>query len=140
MDRHTHSEQVQRLAVVDTERRRRWSEDEKLRFVTESLGGSRLVSSTARRYGISPSQLFAWRRSFRAVPTVKCEVGPVGPAFVPEKAALPEMERLASSEALQELCAQGARQALPSTNGRRSSVRLGNALGHTDHERCPDAY
>jgi transposase len=80
MDRHTHSEQVQRLAVVDTGRRRRWSEDEKLRIVTESLGGSRLVSSTARRYGISPSQLFAWRRSFRAVPTVKCEIGP---AFVP---------------------------------------------------------
>ena len=76
MDRHRDSEQVQRLGVVDTGRRRRWSEDEKLRIVTESLGSPRLVSSTARRYGISPSQLFAWRRSFRAVPTAK-------PAFVP---------------------------------------------------------
>src|SRR5436190_23223520 len=80
MDRHTHSEQVQRLAVVDMGRRRRWSEDEKLRIVTESLDGPRLVSSTARRYGISPSQLFAWRRSFRAAPTAKSEVGL---AFVP---------------------------------------------------------
>jgi transposase len=80
MDRHTHSEQVQRLEVVDTGRRRRWSEDEKLRIVTESMDGPRLVSSTARRYGISPSQLFAWRRSFRAVPAAKSEVGP---AFVP---------------------------------------------------------
>ncbi|MEA2744068.1 MAG: transposase [Acetobacteraceae bacterium] len=80
MDRHTHSEQFQRLEVVDTGRRRRWSEDEKLRIVTESLDGPRLVSSTARRYGISPSQLFAWRRSFRSTPTAKSEVGP---AFVP---------------------------------------------------------
>src|SRR5947209_17444284 len=80
MDRHTHSEQFQRLEVVDTGRRRRWSEGEKLRIVTESLDGPRLVSSTARRYGISPSQLFAWRRSFRAAPTAKIEVGA---AFVP---------------------------------------------------------
>jgi transposase len=80
MDRHTHSEQVQRLEVVDTGRRRRWSEDEKLRIVTESLAGPRLVSSTARRYGISPSLLFAWRRSFRAVPISKSAAKP---AFVP---------------------------------------------------------
>jgi transposase len=80
MDRHTHSEHVQRLEVVDTGRRRRWSDDEKLRIVTESLGGPRLVSSTARRYGISPSQLFAWRRSFRTLPTAKSAAEP---AFVP---------------------------------------------------------
>jgi transposase len=80
MDRHTHSGQVQRLEVVDTGRRRRWSEDEKLRIVTESHGGPRLVSSTARRYGVSPSLLFAWRRSFRAVPIAKSAGEP---AFVP---------------------------------------------------------
>jgi len=46
---------------VETGRRRRWSEDEKLRIVAESLSGSRLVSSTARRYGISRSLLTTWR-------------------------------------------------------------------------------
>jgi len=49
MDRHTHSEQVQRLGSSIRDGRP-WSEDEKLRTVTESLGGPRLVSSTARRH------------------------------------------------------------------------------------------
>jgi transposase len=62
MDIHTHS--VQRLEIVETGRRRRWSEDEKRRIVAESLEGPRLASATARRYGISPSLLFMWRRAF----------------------------------------------------------------------------
>jgi transposase len=66
MDSHTHGVQVRRLEVVETGRRRRWSEDEKLRIVAESLRGPRLVSATARRYGISPSLLYTWRRAFRA--------------------------------------------------------------------------
>jgi transposase len=56
------------LEVVETGRRRRWTEDEKLRIVVESLRGSRLVSSTARRYGISRSLLTTWRRQFRVEP------------------------------------------------------------------------
>jgi transposase len=63
MDRHTH--RVERLAIIETGRRRRWSDDEKLRIVTESLAGPRLASATARRYGISPGQLFTWRRELR---------------------------------------------------------------------------
>jgi transposase len=80
MDSHTHGGQVQRLEVVETGRRRRWLEDEKLRIVAESLSGPRLVSATARRYGISPSLLYTWRRSFRAE-----RIGTEGsaPGFVP---------------------------------------------------------
>ena len=66
MDGHTHSAQVGRLDVVDTGRRRRWSEDEKLKIVLESLQAPRQVSATARRHGISRSQLLQWRRVFRA--------------------------------------------------------------------------
>jgi transposase len=56
--------------------RRRWSEEEKLRIVAESLSGPRLVSATARRYGISTSLLFTWRRA--------CRQGTCQPAgFVP---------------------------------------------------------
>ncbi|MGV7216413.1 IS66-like element accessory protein TnpA [Bradyrhizobium sp. UFLA05-112] len=66
MDRHTHSAQIERLGVVETGRRRRWSEDEKLKIVVESLQGVRQVSATARRHGISRSQLLQWRRLFRA--------------------------------------------------------------------------
>lgn len=67
MDSHTDSaRRVQRLAIVETGRRRRWSEDEKLRIVLESLQGLRLVSATARRHGISRSLLLIWRRAFAA--------------------------------------------------------------------------
>jgi transposase len=65
MDSHTNSDQVERLEVVDSGRRRRWSEDEKLKIVLESLAAPRQVSATARRYGIARSQLIQWRRSFR---------------------------------------------------------------------------
>jgi len=65
MDSHTHSPQIGRLEVVETGRRRRWTEDEKLKIVLESLRAPRQVSATARRYGISRSLLLQWRRSFR---------------------------------------------------------------------------
>ena len=66
MDSHTYS--VEKLAIVETGRRRRWSDAEKLRIVTESLAGPRLASATARRHGISPGQLFTWRRELRVLP------------------------------------------------------------------------
>ncbi|MBB4201235.1 transposase [Rhodoblastus sphagnicola] len=66
MDSHTHS--VEKLAIVETGRRRRWSDEEKLRIVTESLAGPRVASATARRHGISPGQLFTWRRELRVQP------------------------------------------------------------------------
>ena len=65
MDSHKDSDQIERLEVVETGRRRRWSEDEKLKIVLESLRAPRRVSATARRYGISRSLLIGWRRSFR---------------------------------------------------------------------------
>jgi transposase len=61
-----HSAQVERLEVVQTGRRCRWSEDEKLKIVLESLQAPRQVSATARRHGISRSQRLQWRRAFRA--------------------------------------------------------------------------
>lgn len=61
MDSHTHS--VQRLEIVTTGRRRRWSNAEKRRIVAESLERPRAASETARRYGITPGLLFSWRRS-----------------------------------------------------------------------------
>src|SRR6266446_1537049 len=65
MDGDKRSAQVERLEVVETGRRRRWSEDEKLKIVLESLQAPRQISATARRYGISRSLLLQWRRLFR---------------------------------------------------------------------------
>src|SRR5687767_6239964 len=66
MTMHTPMPKVSKIEVIATGSRRRWTTEEKLRIVTESFSGPRLVSTTARRYGLSTSQLFAWRRMARA--------------------------------------------------------------------------
>jgi transposase len=105
MDSDKHSAQIGRLEVVEMGRRRRWSEDEKLKIVLESLQAPRQVSATARRYGVSRSLLLKWRRSFRAehkdasgrqigfVPaTVIAESEPAIPASVPASSGTIEVE------------------------------------------------
>ena len=77
MTGHNDSVLVQRLAVVNTGRRRRWSRDEKLRIVAESYEGHRQVSAVARRYDLSGSQLYAWRRALGG----GCHDGEVGAGF-----------------------------------------------------------
>jgi transposase len=47
------------------ERRRRWSSDEKMRLVEETLVPGAKVSAVARRNGVSASLLFTWRRQAR---------------------------------------------------------------------------
>jgi transposase len=47
MDSDRRSAQVERLEVVDTGRRRRWSEDEKLKIVLESLQAPRQVAANS---------------------------------------------------------------------------------------------
>src|SRR3712207_9559214 len=46
--------------------RRRWSEADKRRLVAETFGPGATVHGVARRHGVSPSQLFAWRKLYRA--------------------------------------------------------------------------
>ena len=57
--------QISRLEVIETGARRRWTPEEKQRIVAESFGAPRIVSATARRHGLSNSQLFTWRRLAR---------------------------------------------------------------------------
>ncbi len=52
-----------KLAVITSvQQRRRWNAAEKMRMVEESLQASASVSLVARRHGVKPNQLFAWRR------------------------------------------------------------------------------
>jgi transposase len=102
MDSHTISA-LNRLEVVETGRRRRWSEEEKARIVLESLSEPRLVAATARRYGLSRSLLVTWRRAFAAnrtksetafVRAVVAESEPVGsPAVSSRSVAAYSIER-----------------------------------------------
>jgi transposase len=65
MDIDSDSHRVRRLEVVETGRRRRWTDSEKLRIVQESLSRPRLASATARRHGISRQLLLNWRKAWR---------------------------------------------------------------------------
>ena len=82
MTGHKDSFQVQRLEVVNTGRRRRWSAAEKLRIVEESFRGHRQVSATARRHDISPSLLFSWRKTFQEDCRRRDEVIGFAPAMI----------------------------------------------------------
>lgn len=57
---------VRRIEVfTGAGRRRTWSAEDKARIVAESLTGEDSVCAVARRHGLSPQQLFGWRRQLR---------------------------------------------------------------------------
>jgi transposase len=56
---------VRRLEVITGSGRRRWSAANKARIVAETLAPGAVVSEVARRHGLTPQQLFTWRRHAR---------------------------------------------------------------------------
>jgi transposase len=50
---------------IGTGRRRRWPPDAKARILEEALATGVVASAVARRHGITPQQLFGWRRTAR---------------------------------------------------------------------------
>jgi transposase len=79
--------------------RRAWSVEDKGRIVTESLATGANVSAMARRYGLRPQQVYAWRRLARdgalALPLTLPSEGALG--FVPVIAAESEPAPLAAT-------------------------------------------
>jgi transposase len=67
--------------------RRRWTVDEKARIVAETLDSGAVVSVIARRHGLTPQQLFAWRREARKRTARSADLLP---GFVPAVVDLPE--------------------------------------------------
>ena len=55
---------IERYEGAPVARRRRWSDDFKEQAVTAALEPGVNVSALARRLGITPPQLFGWRREF----------------------------------------------------------------------------
>ena len=60
------------------ERRRRWSRDDKMRIIEETLAPGAVVTEIARRHGIATSLVFTWRRRARLA-----TVASAGPRLVP---------------------------------------------------------
>jgi transposase len=79
------------------ERRRRWSQDDKIRIVEETLVPGAKVTEVARRNGIAASVVFTWRRQARTIEKV-------GPCFAPVAAGFTSLEHLA-------MLAEGLRRA-----------------------------
>ncbi len=73
---------VRRLEVfTGAGRRRTWSDEDKARVVAEIETSGDSVSGVARRHGLSPQQLFGWRRQIRESQAVLSEAN--GAPFVP---------------------------------------------------------
>ena len=77
-------------------RRRSWSANEKAAIVAESHDGTTSVCNVARRHGLTPSQLFAWRREARPLAQT------LAPNFFVEAVVDPVKKRLGSDEAFPE--------------------------------------
>lgn len=60
------TEPVRRLEVfTGAGRRRKWSGEDKARIVAEIVASGQSVCAVARRHGLSPQQLFGWRRQLK---------------------------------------------------------------------------
>ena len=98
---------VRRIELITgTGRRRQWSDDDKARIIVASSAPGANVSEVARRNGLSPQQLFAWRREARALfrggsdaaVTATAEIDDEAPAFVPVVMAHRDLPRSAIQE------------------------------------------
>jgi transposase len=60
--------------ITSVQRRRRWTTSQKVSIVEETMQPGNSVSSVARRHGIAPNMLFAWKRRMTEGGTVAVAV------------------------------------------------------------------
>jgi transposase len=70
-------------------RRRRWSDDDKARIIAETAQPGAVVTEVARRWQVTPQQVFDWRRQARKALAVATAA--VEPAFVPIVSETPSL-------------------------------------------------
>ena len=74
---------MHRAEVITVERRRRGSWSDKQQIVEETLMPGASISAVARRYGLHPSQVFAWRKAAREGDIEETGSGSFDCAFAP---------------------------------------------------------
>ena len=101
------------MEILGRERRRRWTQAEKLEIVAAVGVNGETLARIARRYDVSRSQIYGWRHQFRKRGFLPA---PVGPIFLPVDIggptlkAEPALEDQMVSPSIVELClAQGRR-------------------------------
>lgn len=101
------------MEILGRERRRRWRQAEKLEIVAAVGVNGETLARVARRYDVSRSQIYNWRRQLREIGLLPV---PVGATFLPVDIAAPilnaepAIEDRIVSPLVVELClAQGRR-------------------------------
>jgi transposase len=97
--------EVHRLEVITgTGRRRQFTEDFKAQVVEETLAPGAVVSNIARRRGLTPQQVFTWRRQARRLTAgMESKTAQFAPAIVetattPAPARTPDRKRTRQSD------------------------------------------
>ncbi len=97
--------EVRRLEVIaGTGRRRRFTEDFKAQVVEETLAPGAVVSDIARRRGLTPQQVFTWRRQALQLTegmeskTAQFVLAIVETAMTPTPARTPDRKRTRQSD------------------------------------------
>ena len=114
---HKDISRVSRLEVVELGRRRRWSDDEKIRIVEESYAGARRISATARRHGISRALLKTWRRAY--------DDGELGASRLPSFASVTMQQDVPVPQSIAKAGGENGRVEIVLRNGRRVLVGTG---------------
>lgn len=114
---------VSRVEVITSvQRRRRWSTAEKVRLVEEAMQPGMSVSFVARQAGVSPSQLFAWKRRMLegGHAAVQADEDVVGTSRVRElEKRVRDLERLLGRKTMEnEILKEALDVARPKKNGR----------------------
>ncbi|MGQ0673196.1 MAG: IS66-like element accessory protein TnpA [Hyphomicrobium sp.] len=84
----TKADAFERVEVITgVGRRRSWPAEAKARIVMETLEEGAVVSDVARRHGVKPQQLFAWRKGMRTqLPAAPSPVLAFAPVVVTDTA------------------------------------------------------
>ncbi len=116
------------MEILGRERRRRWSQTEKLEIVAAVGVNGETLARVARRYDVSRSQIYNWRHQFRKKGLLPAPVGPtfltvdIGAAMLN---AEPALEDRMVSPLIVELClAQGRRLRFDSGIEAAALIRL----------------
>jgi transposase len=102
---------VSRLEIVGTGRRRRFTDEAKLRIVEEGFSGDgRQVSATALKHDVSRSQLYRWRRLLQEGRLGGFQVEGFVPAVI--TAVSPRMENSGASHGRMEVVGANGRRVI----------------------------
>ena len=112
--------EVRRFEVINGAMgRRRWSPDDRAQILEETLAPGAVVSAVARRHGLTPQQVFTWRREARKRTAAEAL------AFVPAVVAPEPMDLVAPKPPRRRRRAQRRRPAAIELEVAGVTVRIG---------------